>query len=89
MACALLHGPNVSNFTESFEALHDRNAALAVAADSLAPALARLLDDPALARRMGAQARAILSARAGDPAALIGRIADLASLGPDADMKGM
>lgn len=89
MACALLHGPNVSNFTESFEALHDRNAALAVAADSLAPALARLLDDPALARRMGAQARALLSARAGDPAALIGRIADLASLGPDADMKGM
>lgn len=89
MACALLHGPNVSNFTESFEALHDRNAALAVAADSLGPALARLLDDPALARRMGAQARALLSARAGDPAALIGRIADLASLGPDADMKGM
>lgn len=89
MCCALLHGPHVGNFAESYDALHAHKAARAVEAGGLAAALARLLADPAEARRIGAAGRALLTARAGDPGPLIRRIADLASAPADHDMKGM
>lgn len=75
-ACALIHGPHVGNFIEAFDALHARDAARPTG--DLAATLAQLVDHPATARAMGRAARAVLEARAGDPAALIARLDDLA-----------
>ena len=52
--------------------------ALAVAPGDLGAAVARLAGDPGRARDMGGRARALLRDRAGDPAALVARILDLA-----------
>ncbi|TRW97451.1 3-deoxy-D-manno-octulosonic acid transferase [Paracoccus sp. M683] len=84
--CAILHGPNVSNFTESYAALDRAGAARQVAAADLAPALSGLLADPTQLRRMGQSARGLLDARAGDPVALLTRIGDLVQSAPNSDM---
>ena len=54
-------------------------------AGDLAATLSRLTDTPHEARAMGRAARAVLVDRAGDPAALIARLDDLARApgGPD------
>jgi 3-deoxy-D-manno-octulosonic-acid transferase len=52
LACAVLHGPHIHNFTEIFAAIDAAAPASEVAdAASLASALGRLLADPATARR--------------------------------------
>ncbi|MFV0384574.1 3-deoxy-D-manno-octulosonic acid transferase [Paracoccus sp. (in: a-proteobacteria)] len=76
--CAILHGPDVSNHAESFAALDAAGAARAITAQSLGAALAELAGDPVAARAMGAAARRLLDGRAGDPAALVARLTDLA-----------
>ena len=77
--CAILHGPHIGNFTDAYAALHDRDAAVLTDAASLADRLAGLTGDPARAHAMGDAARAVLIARAGDPAPLIARLRDLAN----------
>ena len=76
--CAILHGPHVGNAADDYAALDAAGAALAVAPGDLGAAVARLAGDPGRARDMGARARALLRDRAGDPAALVARILDLA-----------
>ncbi|WP_207101219.1 3-deoxy-D-manno-octulosonic acid transferase [Paracoccus shandongensis] len=75
---AILHGPHVGNFIEAYGALDAAGAARPVDAGSLADRLAHLAGDALAARRMGQAARAVLDDRAGDPAALIGRLRELA-----------
>ncbi|MEE2862553.1 MAG: glycosyltransferase N-terminal domain-containing protein [Pseudomonadota bacterium] len=85
--CALLRGPHHGNFVEAFDALQAAGAVQAVDVDTLADALARLIDNTTLARDMGLRAREVLQARAGDPAALIARLDDLAQGRARPDMK--
>ncbi|RJE81715.1 3-deoxy-D-manno-octulosonic acid transferase [Paracoccus sp. JM45] len=73
--CALLHGPHTGNFVETFDALHAGDAALQVSTATLADHMALTA---AKARQLGHAARDLLTARAGDPAPLIDRLAELA-----------
>lgn len=77
--CAILHGPHVANFTDSYRRLDAAGASLPVTADTLGGALAELAADPAKASVMGVTARQVLVADAGDAAPLIERIAELAT----------
>ncbi|VDS10457.1 3-deoxy-D-manno-octulosonic acid transferase [Paracoccus haematequi] len=76
--CAILHGPHVGNFRDAYAALDDAGGAWSVDAAGLADQAARLAEDSAQARRMGRAARAVLDGRAGDPAALIAHLRELA-----------
>jgi 3-deoxy-D-manno-octulosonic-acid transferase len=76
--CAILHGPHVGNFRDAYAALEGSGGALCVDAASLAGQVIRLAGDPAQARRMGQAARTVLDDRAGDPAALIAHLRELA-----------
>ncbi|MBM3604726.1 MAG: 3-deoxy-D-manno-octulosonic acid transferase [Alphaproteobacteria bacterium] len=76
--CALLHGPHVGNFLEAFDALEAAGAARAVTAASLAEDLGRLCARPQETRAMGERARTVLTSRAGDPAALVDHLDNLA-----------
>lgn len=79
--CAVLHGPHVANHARDYADLAAAGGALAVTAQDLGAALAELAQDGERQRRMGRAARALLLARAGDPAPLIARILDLARTG--------
>lgn len=74
--CAILHGPHVSNHADDYADL-DAAGAAELAVD-LPAALTALAQDTARQRRMGKAARNLLLTRAGDPAALIARVLDLA-----------
>lgn len=79
LGLAVVHGPDTGNFTESYEALDQAGAALAVAnGGELADALAGLLADPARRAAMaGAAAQVLAQARAALPvtvAAILGRL---------------
>ncbi|MDQ1900142.1 glycosyltransferase N-terminal domain-containing protein [Paracoccus sp. WLY502] len=76
--CAILHGPHVGNFRDAYAVLDQAGAAVGVDAASLSDQVIRLAADPAQARRMGGAARQVLDDRAGDPAALIARLRELA-----------
>jgi 3-deoxy-D-manno-octulosonic-acid transferase len=83
--CAILHGPQVSNHAGDYADLDAAGAALACSAQSLPQQVLALAQDPARQQHMGQAARQMLLQRAGDPAALIARILDLARTGlPDA-----
>lgn len=84
--CAILHGPHVANFTESYLALDAAGAAVEVTATGLAAALQRLLADPGAARAMGRAARMVLEDRAGDPAGLVRDLRALANRPSDPDI---
>ena len=77
--CAILHGPHVANFAEDYAQLDAAGAAAPVTAEGLAAAIRRLVGSPAAAAAMGARARAVLLASAGDPAPLLQAIRDLAA----------
>lgn len=77
-AAAILHGPHVGNFAEAYDALDRAGAACRADAASLADRLDDLIAHPLAARRMGRAARRVLDSRAGDPAALIDRLRELA-----------
>lgn len=77
--CAILHGPHVANFAEDYAQLDAAEAATAATAEGLAAAIRALVDNPDAAVAMGARARAVLLASAGDPAPLLGAIRDLAA----------
>ncbi|WP_347139729.1 glycosyltransferase N-terminal domain-containing protein [Paracoccus sp. SSK6] len=77
-ASAILHGPHVGNFTDAYAALDGAGAAREVDEATLADQVMRLVADPSAARRMGQAARRVLEDRAGDPAALIARLRELA-----------
>jgi len=72
-ACALLHGPHVSNFQQDYALLHAAGAAETLSADAGAT-LARLAGDPDLAAAMGRSAQSLLRSRAGDAGPLIDTI---------------
>ncbi|MBK4215173.1 3-deoxy-D-manno-octulosonic acid transferase [Paracoccus caeni] len=76
--CALLHGPHVSTYTDSYAALIDAGAARQIDADTLAGTLSELVGAPQIARDMGKAARQVLDSRAGDPAALVAQLRGLA-----------
>lgn len=76
--CAILHGPHVGNFHDAYAVLDKAEGALCVDAAGLADQVVRLAGDPAQARRTGRAARGLLDERAGDPAALIARLRELA-----------
>ncbi|WJS85143.1 glycosyltransferase N-terminal domain-containing protein [Paracoccus sp. TOH] len=76
--CAILHGPHVANQADAYADLDAAGGALACDAAGLPRLLAELLRDPDRQRRMGEAARALLLARAGNPATLIARIGTLA-----------
>lgn len=66
LGCALLHGPDMSNFAEIARRLALAEAAEEVAgADALAAAVARLLADDSLRRRRGDAARTFAETEAG------------------------
>lgn len=70
----VIHGPHMGNFLEMRERFRSAGAAIEVAdGPGLREALARLLDDPLLADRMGAAGRSIVEANRGATA----RTADL------------
>lgn len=77
--CALVTGPHLGNFVESYAALEDGGALLRADAASLAQVLGQLLSQDGAIAAQGAAARRVLDARAGDPGPLIARIATLAS----------
>ncbi|CAM3089832.1 3-deoxy-D-manno-octulosonic-acid transferase [Paracoccus aminovorans] len=77
--CAILHGPHVANQADAYAALAAAGGGEAVGAGGLPAALADLARDGTRQRRMGAAARALLLARAGDPAPLLARIRRLAT----------
>ena len=87
--CAIVHGPHVANFTESYGALHAQDAALAVTSTSLPAQIIGLAGDGARARALGRAARAVLEAEARDPSALIDRLANLAQDRADHDIARM
>lgn len=76
--CAILHGHHVGNFTDAYDALDRAGAARAVDTRTLAGAIAGLVGDPPAAHALGRAARAVLLRQAGDPAALVARLRDLA-----------
>lgn len=76
--CAILHGPHVANQAEAYAALDGAGAALGCDAGALPGVLAGLAGDAGRQRGMGEAARALLLARAGDPAPLLARIRHLA-----------
>ncbi|MFC3169843.1 3-deoxy-D-manno-octulosonic acid transferase [Paracoccus fontiphilus] len=76
---AILHGPHVGNFTDAYAALDAAGGARRVDAATLADQVTRLAGDPWDARRMGLAARRVLDDRAGDPAALIAHLRQLAA----------
>ncbi|WP_103172985.1 3-deoxy-D-manno-octulosonic acid transferase [Paracoccus sp. SY] len=76
--CAILHGPHVGNFRDAYAVLDQAGGAKGTDAASLPDHVIRLAGDPAQARRMGRAARQVLDDRAGDPAALIARLRELA-----------
>lgn len=78
-ACAILHGPHVANFAEDYAQLDAAGAARGVTAEGLAEAILALANDPAGAATMGAAAREVLLASAGDPAPLLAAIRALAA----------
>lgn len=84
--CAILHGPHVANFTESYAALDQAGGARMVDGASLPTALSVLLAAPEEARQMGQTAREVLTTRAGDPAPLLDLIYRLAKNPRDTDM---
>lgn len=86
--CAILHGPHVTNQAEAYAGLDAVGGAMGCDAAALPDLLAALAQDGARQRRMGDAARALLLARAGDPAGLMARIRDLASRARDADIPG-
>lgn len=86
--CAILHGPHIGNFREAYATLDAAGAAVAVDAGSLAGQLAGLADEPARARQMGQAARLVLDDRAGDPAALIAHLRELAGPPDRSDIGG-
>jgi 3-deoxy-D-manno-octulosonic-acid transferase len=70
----VIHGPHMGNFLEMRERFRSAGAAIEVADGAgLREALARLLDDPLLADRMGSAGRSIVEANRGATA----RTADL------------
>lgn len=77
-ASAILHGPYVGNFRDAYAVLDGAGAALRVDAAGLADQVIGLAGDPGRARRMGQAARAVLDDGAGDPAALIAHLRELA-----------
>ncbi|HRO14399.1 MAG TPA: 3-deoxy-D-manno-octulosonic acid transferase, partial [Paracoccus sp. (in: a-proteobacteria)] len=77
-ACALLHGPHVSNFTAAYQALQAAGAADPVRAETLAATVGGLVDAPDRMRAMGRAARAALDAAAPDPAPLVAALLALA-----------
>lgn len=83
---AILHGPHVANFAESYAALDRAGAARRVDGASLPGALAALLADPGETRRMGQAARQVLDRRAGDPAPLLALIGNLVKSGGTSDI---
>ncbi|UXU76045.1 MULTISPECIES: 3-deoxy-D-manno-octulosonic acid transferase [unclassified Paracoccus (in: a-proteobacteria)] len=76
--CAIVHGPHVANHAADYADLDAAGAASPVRPAELADLLPQLAGDVACQRRMGAAARAILVARAGDPATLLAQIRHLA-----------
>ncbi|KRW95317.1 3-deoxy-D-manno-octulosonic acid transferase [Paracoccus sp. MKU1] len=76
--CAILHGPHVANHAGDYADLEAAGAASGCEAAALPRLLAGLARDAAGQRRMGEAARALLLARAGNPATLIARIRLLA-----------
>ncbi|MBT0780004.1 glycosyltransferase N-terminal domain-containing protein [Paracoccus sp. pheM1] len=79
--CAILHGPHVANHAGDYADLAAAGAARGCTVEALPQALAALAQDGAGQRRMGEAARALLLARAGDPATLVARIKALARRG--------
>lgn len=79
--CAIVHGPHVANQAEAFADLAQAGGAEGCTAPDLAAMVAALVDDPARQGRMGERARALLLARAGNPATLLARIDALARRG--------
>jgi 3-deoxy-D-manno-octulosonic-acid transferase len=77
-ACAILHGPHLSNFRDAYGALDGAGAAQPVDAGSLVQQVIALAGQPDRARQMGQAARAVLDDRAGDPAGLIAHLRELA-----------
>lgn len=75
---AIVTGPHVGNFVESYRALDAARAAIRSAPDRLAADLDALLRDPGAARAMAQRAHDVLRRRAGDPDALIAHLAGLA-----------
>lgn len=84
--CAILHGPHVANFAESYAALDRADAAREIDGASLPDALAGMLADPQGAQRMGQAARRLLDQRAGDPAPLLDLIGNLVKSGENSDI---
>lgn len=84
--CAILHGPHVANQAEAYAALDGAGAALGCDAAALPGVLAGLAGDAARQRGMGEAARALLLARAGEPAPLLARIRHLAQRRRHPDM---
>lgn len=85
--CAILHGPHVSNHTESYAALASAGGVVAIDSETLAAQLIGLAGDPAAARTMGRAARAVLDERAGDPTALLTELRELAKSGARHDIE--
>ncbi|MDO5529533.1 MAG: glycosyltransferase N-terminal domain-containing protein [Paracoccus sp. (in: a-proteobacteria)] len=83
--CAILHGPHISNFAPDYQALHEAGGACPLGA-APGETLAKLAENPAKAREIGAAARAVLEASAPDPAPLIAAIAALATEGPSTNI---
>lgn len=77
--CAILHGPHVANFGESYRQLDAAEASQAVTSETLGGALTQLAINPSVAQKMGIAARQMLIEQAGDAAPLIARIGRLAT----------
>lgn len=86
--CALLHGPQVSNFAADYAALDAAGAAAAVSGDTLAQAVGALMDAPGRRLAMGAAARAALDAAVPDPTSLVASLLSLARRARHADIGG-
>ncbi|RNF35427.1 3-deoxy-D-manno-octulosonic acid transferase [Paracoccus methylarcula] len=79
--CAILHGPHIANHADSYDALASAGGAVEIDGETLATELIRLAGDRSAARRMGQNARDVLTERAGDPTALLARLGELAKTG--------
>ena len=87
-ACAILHGPHISNHAANYARLTQAGAAQQVNAQDLGAELARLTANPAAARKMGHAARVLLEEQAGDPVPLLDHLRDLAKNERAYDIKG-